>query len=420
MKSKILLTCHCALGLLVANSLMPFTARASDHLEAPLVEGDVAADLADIYAFLDPNDNSKVVLAMDVHGFIVPGENGNLSGFDPNVLFRFNIENTGDAAPDKFIFVNFDPQTSRTVPQTAHITILDSQKWNTDFDHRSPGFQERAWPLVKLNAPTTVASATAATAVAPTVTTDPVTGISFFAGVTDDPFFFDIPAFNRFVSSVQAGAPNVTLLNRGRDTFAGYNVQMITISIPAKLLKGSAGNTIGVSATTLRGRITQRSEESDPFDSEDFVPIDRLGVPAINTVLIPFARKDEYNRSTPQDDAAGKFANDIVATLKSLGTDSAHIGILAGVAVTKGDMLRLDTSILTSGPQGGTSAGAGFPNGRRPADDVIDTILFLVTNGGLTTGDHVDTNDVPFRDVFPFFAAPHQPLASGTDDNTRN
>ena len=84
-------------------------------------------------------------------------------------------------------------------------------------------------------------------------------------------------------------------------------------------------------------------------------------------------------------------------------------------------MLRLDTALANSGSQGGTIAGAGFPNGRRPADDVIDTILFLVTNGGLTTGDNVNANDVPFRDAFPFFAPPHQPLDSGViDDNTRN
>ena len=107
--------------------------------------------------------------------------------------------------------------------------------------------------------------------------------------------------------------------------------------------------------------------------------------------------------------------------MTALGTDSAHIGILAGVAVTKGDQLRLDTSVANTGSQGGVNSGAGFPNGRRPTDDVIDTILFLVTNEGLTTGDHVDANDVPFRDTFPFFAASHQPLDTGEiDDNTRN
>jgi hypothetical protein len=272
-----------------------------------------------------------------------------------------------------------------------------------------------------VTAPTTVGSATSATAPTPTVTTDATTGISFFAGLTDDPFFFDVTGFNRFVASVLAGAPDATTLNRGRDTFAGYNVQMITLSVPVALLKGSAGNVIGVSATTLRQRNTHRSLKSDPLDTGTFVPIDRMGVPAINTALIPFSRKDEYNRATTMDDAAGKFATNIVATLRALGTDDAHIGILANVAVTHGDMLRLDTSVANSGPQGGTNPAAAFPNGRRPADDVIDTILFLVTNGALTTGDHVDTNDVPFRDAFPFFAASHQPQDSGViDDNTRN
>ena len=47
---------------------------AADHAEAPLVESDQAADIADVYTFLDPNDNAKVILAFDVHGFIVPGE----------------------------------------------------------------------------------------------------------------------------------------------------------------------------------------------------------------------------------------------------------------------------------------------------------------------------------------------------------
>jgi hypothetical protein len=380
-------------------AIAAYLAWAADHAEAPLVESDQAADIADVYTFLDPNDNSKVILAFDVHGFIVPSENGNLGGFDHDVLFRFNIENTGDAAPDKFIYVNFDAQTSRSTPQTAHITFGGNS----------------------FTAPTTVSSSTAANPPTPVVTTDVATGISFFAGLTDDPFFFDIPAFNRFVSSVLAGTPNVTLLSRGRDSFAGYNIQMIALSVPLTMLKGPAGNIIGVSATTLRGRNTHRSDTADPFDAGNFVPIDRMGVPAVNTALIPFARKNEYNRATTEDDAAGKFAGDIVATLHALGTDDAHVSILASVAVTKGDMLRLDTSLPNSGAQGGMNAGAGFPNGRRPTDDVIDTILFLVTNGAVTTGDHVNANDVPFRDSFPFFAAPHQPLDTGTiDDGTRN
>src|SRR4030095_17142709 len=151
------------------------------------------------------------LLALDVHGSIVPGENGNLGGFDPDVLFRFNIENTGDAKPDKFINVTFDEQVSRSQPQTAHLSLSARRKRDT----------------IEFTAPTTVSSATSPTAATPVVTTNPASGISFFAGLTDDPFFFDIPGFNRFVASVRAGSPDATQLQRGRDSFAGYNVLRI-------------------------------------------------------------------------------------------------------------------------------------------------------------------------------------------------
>jgi hypothetical protein len=76
--------------------------------------------------------------------------------------------------------------------------------------------------------------------------------------------------------------------------------------------------------------------------------------------------------------------------------------------------------VANTGTGGGGNAGAGFPNGRRLQDDVIDTILFFVANQN-TLGDNVNSNDVTFRSSFPFLAPPQQPRAPGTiDDNTRN
>ena len=148
--------------------------------------------------------------------------------------------------------------------------------------------------------------------------------------------------------------------------------------------------------------------------------VDREGVPAVNVALVPYPRKNEYNLATTIDDAAGRFAGSIVGTLTALGTNATNIGILASVAVSKGDILRLDLTKANSGPGGGNVAGAGFPNGRRLSDDVIDTILFFVANQN-PLGDNVNANDVPFRDSFPFFGAAQQPRNPGTvDDNTRN
>jgi hypothetical protein len=141
--------------------------QAADHAEATGVAGDPGADIADVFAFLDPNDNGKVVLAIDVEGFVVPSELLNLSFFSPEVRYRFYIENTGDAKPDQTIDITFSPQTSRSQPQTATIKLPDGSVFT---------------------APTTVQTL-AANANSFVVTTDPHTGASFIAGLTDDPSF---------------------------------------------------------------------------------------------------------------------------------------------------------------------------------------------------------------------------------------
>jgi len=391
---------------------LPLATQAADHAESLQVIRGIAGDIADVYAFLDPNDNSRAVLAFDVRGFIVPGENSNISPFDHETLYHIDVENSGDARPDMRIDIVFDKQTSRSVPQTARVFV------------RGDGFRDG----LRFTAPTTVGSATASVAPAATVTTDPRSNISFFAGLREDPFFFDIPAFNRFTASIASGRADPSLLTRGRDTFAGYNVQMIALSVPISLLRGPS-SVIGVSASTYETRFTDLFPGTTitadnarlAFSGSFLKPIDRMGQPVINTVAIPFARKDEYNSSTTVDDANGKFAADIVASLKSLGTNSDNINLLASLAVTRGDYLRLNLGLPNKGRQGGASDGAGYPNGRRPADDVIDTVLKVVSNGGITTGDNVNSNDALFLDTFPFFAPPNQPRVTGVvDDNTRN
>src|SRR6266404_1411454 len=377
---------------------------AADHADSPINAIDQATDLADTYAFLDPTDNSKVVLVMTSHGFIVPGEAVNFGFFDPMVRYVFEIETTGDAAPDQFIRINFSKRTGTTTPQTATVVMPFGETFT---------------------APTTIPTL-AGTPNPFTITTDAGTGVSFFAGETDDPFFFDIPGFSRFRASVLAGAADPTTLQRGRDSFAGYNILTIALRVPVSYFKlqftgGNPGaNVIGVDSLTQRQRNLTFQRDGTLIATGGFRTIDRDGNPAMNVIVIPFPRKDEYNASTTLDDAAGRFAGDIVATLQALGTNATNIGILASVFVTRGDFLRLNTSIANSGPGVGNNAGAGFPNGRRPADDVVDTFLFLVTNGGITTGDNVNANDVAFQNAFPFLAPPQQPRASGTDDNTRN
>jgi len=186
-------------------------------------------------------------------------------------------------------------------------------------------------------------------------------GGQMIADVFDDPFFFDLAGFNDGL--------NFT----GEDTLAGANTSAIVLELPSSEL---GATNIGVWATTtLQGH-----------------RIDRIGRPAINTVLIPSARKDEFNQAEPVNDPDA-FGDDVRAAILSLSGDAAHAATLTDILLP--DVLTIDTS-----------SSAGFLNGRQLADDVIDAELNLLTRGGVT-GDGVDANNVPFLNVFPYLAGPN-------------
>ncbi len=420
-----------AVALVSALMFTPAThIEAADHGDAPYNSSDQGIDGGDAYAFLDPADNSRVILALTSRGFIAAGENNNFGQFDPAVRYRFEIETTGDARPDRFINVTFSRRTGTLTPQTATVELMDGQTFT---------------------APTTPPSVcimgTANCPPAPTITDFASSNgtVRFFAGMRDDTFNFDIPGFVGGTTALRACVAGtntsptcvgdaLALLNRGRDSFAGYNIMNIVLSLPRAQFGTPAGNEIGVNG------VLQRRSPQIFVGSPDqvrpganypavgfgrWVTLDRNGNPAINAVIIPFARKDEYNASTTTDDANGRFAGDIVAALRALGTNDQNIGILASVVVTRGDQLRLNlgraNASLGTGETVQTANYAGFPNGRRPGDDVVDVILYFVANQQPIT-DGANANEVPIPNSFPFFPPPHQPrpATAGAEDQTRN
>ena len=119
--------------------------------------------------------------------------------------------------------------------------------------------------------------------------------------------------------------------------------------------------------------------------------IDRMGRPAINTVLIPSDLKDDFNDGIPKNDQRD-FRDVVLKTLAALGNDPTRANALADLLLP--DILTFDTS-----------SAAGFLNGRRLQDDVIDIELTVLTNGAVTT-DGV-ANDSAFRSSFPYLAPPN-------------
>jgi hypothetical protein len=438
---------------LVCAGILTYALRlhAADHGDAPLVAHDQAADIGDVYFFLDPNDNSQVILAVTTHGFIVPFENANLGFFDNLVRYHFQIENTGDAKGDLFIDVSFSKQIARNQRQTATVSFSG---------HCGLGVCPQTFTVADA---TTLSSGSAAVTPAQQINNFGP-GLKLFAGLTDDPFFFDGPAELLYRASRIAGLPNPAFFGRKRDAFAGYNILTIALSVPRAVLEGPRnfacfGTTVRTPCIGLTVYTQRRNPNEEGDDHEEdgdhsdyrqhrdrrthsrFVNVDRMGIPAVNTVFIrPLDLKDQYNRASTLDDAAGVFAGEIVAALTALGT-TGGIPILAAIAVNNGDILRLNLDRANMGPGGGTIPGTsaapvGFPNGRRPGDDVIDTIVTLVNDGlpvvpgaplnpaafpGFTEVDGVNANDVPLQNQFPFFAPATQPFPAGTiDDRTRN
>jgi hypothetical protein len=377
----------------------PSSAGAADHLDAPGLTpppgGDgIGTDLTDIYAFRSPAAANKTVLIMNVNGLTmadlanppgpdrpfgtkVPQVQGN-----PNVSYHFRVDTNGDAVPDVDAQIRFGKARADGVQQ-MRVKILGRRGKAVAFQGRTTGFGQ---PAVVNRGPR---------------------GIKAFAGRRDDPFFFNLVGFLNILdiggkSFVGCGGPNS---HPETDTFKGQNVSSIVLEVPSRLLEGGGDSKIGVWATTNVGK-TQ---------------IDRMGRPAINTVFIPNnplppdrvadgkpSKKTTFNHGQPSTDVA-TWTGEVVDTLQTTfslndaggplgGTDdpsddAGKISALAGVLLP--DILTVDVS-----------SPAGFLNGRKPADDVIDAELGLITEGLVTT-DCVGSNDVAFPSSFPYLAAPH-------------
>ncbi|MER3498928.1 MAG: molecular chaperone DnaK [Chitinophagaceae bacterium] len=210
MKKKILL------GLVAGAATFGGIIFAADHIDAPAVTGpgnaSLGTDITDIYAFQSPSDNSKLVFVMNTQGLLSPSATASAS-FPSNVMYEFNIDNTGDAVEDLVIQCLVQNGKLRVYGPVAPVTTgLTS--------------------TVKTNGPVTETSVTAYGS-NPSIGTNS-NGIKIFAGPRDDPFFFDLTRFKEIIAGTQT-----SFRNPGVDFFAGTNVMSIVVEVPKTLL-GSA------------------------------------------------------------------------------------------------------------------------------------------------------------------------------------
>lgn len=330
---------------------------------------DPRVDITDIFAFTkgrgddegDDDGEGRSILMMNVNPLALS------AAFNPDAIYEILIDTNADAVPD----ISFKTQFSG-VGSDGSQTATVVRATGSDANRRN-----MSGNVIIQNAPVSFGSEAMVTTHA---------GFKYFAGKRSDPFFFDLIGF--FASPIHF---------TGSDFFADKNVFGTALELPNSGL-GSNPN-IGVWGRVL----LPVGDEAPPFDgsvSDGMVQIDRMGRPAINTVFNKGSDKALFNSIEPSLDRTAAlatmpsmtFLQSFEGTLESFGYDVTGATNIADILLP--DILTFNYN-----------SSAGFLNGRRLTDDVIDIELNLVTKGTITTdgvGPHSD-----LLKKFPYLGNPH-------------
>jgi hypothetical protein len=429
----------------------------------------------------EPGRGGFVTLIANWIPFEEPSGGPHFYKFDDTVLYEIYIDNTGDGVEDityqfrfKTRFKNPDSVLGMAAPNQAVagtggieplITSLDDPDYNepqtysvTRIDRRGG---ERGEVIARglFTPPNNIGERTTPnyeTALAQPAVYPLPNGGKVFAGQRDEGFYIDVGGVFDTLKLKSIGATG------GVDSTAGFNVNTIAIELPIQDLTRTgtvpAGPTapnavIGVWAVSSRQKIRVlrsdffNDDDEDPLTVGPFQQVSRLGSPLVNELIIPLRFKDKFNASSPsQDSQFAQFVtnpqlaqllsavfginipaaprNDLVAIFATGIPVNSVTGPNYTTFLSDGrphEMMRLNVAISPSaspsrlGLLGGDVA--GFPNGRRVFDDVVDISLRAVAGGtpftpatniapNNTLGDGVANNDVPFLSRFPYLGTP--------------
>jgi hypothetical protein len=211
---------------------------ASDHQDSPDVELNPAMDMTDVYAF-PGSAPGRIALALNSWAFITPAQTANIS-FDPNLLYQFKVDNTGDAKEDLVMQVTFKGTgANQTVELRGPL---------------APPVQGAMQNQVSTSAPVVSGKVNTVLGTA--------SGVQLFAGPRSDPFFIDLEQFFRIipdrkpVTGPLAQLPDTPTASGfrspGVDFVQGQNVLSIVVELPASMLTAGGNPKIGIWGTISR------------------------------------------------------------------------------------------------------------------------------------------------------------------------
>ena len=254
--------------------------------------------------------------------------------------------------------------------------------------------------------------------------------IQVVVGPRQDPFFVDLGMIFDAVNLETGpglGRPGVGVgaTGGGRDTLYGYTILTTTLQVPIAMLTSTGTQvTDPANPAAILGAWSTVSIPSGRMINADgsvttsgaYQQVSRLGNPLVNEVLVGVGRKDSWNASTPAQESA--FKGDATTPGELYPILATYMNVLFGIQVPPGprgdlqlalfqglpgsvatlfgvsptqrpgevysDQLRLNTAVaptpFASASRLGYFGGdpAGFPNGRRMCDDVVDIELRAV------------------------------------------
>jgi hypothetical protein len=435
------------IGLTVCLSLATGTAFASSHSEAPGIGLIPKMDCTDVYAFVSPDKPDTVTFIAAYIPLEVPASGPNWNRFDDDGVYEINIINTLDDVSQDDIIYRFTFNTAVKAPDQILSYLPGSLAL------------EQSFTLTEIRGGTRRVLGSGNVVPPPNVgpkTTPNYSGLSqngvyqfgdvrVFAGVRDDPFFIDLAAI--FDAATIRKLPGNT--GGGVDTIAGFNVHIIAVQVPITAVTkngtrptdpNDVNAVLGVYSYAYLPKNKIQGPKGPTYNGP-LVQVSRLGMPLVNELVIPLKDKEKWNSSKLKNDV--QFLNyvldptlpKILNSLYGISIPPAPRNDLVSVFLTgvsglnqapntaPAELLRLNVAIPPSarpnrlGVIGGDLA--GFPNGRRLADDVVDIALRVVAgvlvNGfnvapNNQLGDGVDGNDVSFTSTFPYLGIPQNPL----------
>ncbi len=453
-----------AMALLVLTSGNMF---ASSHREAPITALDRSADVTDWYAFVSYDHPDRVTMILNVDPLLEPANGPNYFPFDPNVLYEMKIDNNRDGVEDITFQFRFKTEIRAPGVFTGFVGGIFGIPPITALN--GPGSeglslrQTYTVTMIKNGKVTDLTGGNTLYAVPSNV--GPLTMPSYnslfnqgvyslannvrvFAGTVDDPFYIDLgAAFDSLNFRMGVGgilSPQVDAddtHNYAPDSIAGYNVNTIVLEVPITMLTsdgklhgpGEKEAVIGTYGATSRPKVLVRRTNAS---AAAFQQVNREGNSLINELIIGTGSKDKFSTDDPKNDGqfAAFFLDPLLAHLFNsvLGIPvppPPRLDLLPLVqymppicpgcgpndAGPIADLLRLNTGIppTTVGKQKrlGFLVGdvAGFPNGRRPIDDVVDIasrvvagILVDSVKYGAPIGDGVNINENGYGTTFPY------------------